>query len=141
MSRFSNAVLLGCLALTGCDAAMTDPNVARINAASITESPAESQGRPLFVRLITSARTTDTAAGTGPFPLTLASLTAADVAASGGPFEGESLVVELRRCGSTCATSDVLGRTTAEPSVWSGSERSVVVGGVTVKLVFQRTTS
>lgn len=144
MKRFLSAVLLGSVALSGCDLfdpVHTDPNVARIDAVSVASAPAEVQSHVLFVRLGTRSETTDTEAAAGPFPLALATRSEVDVVTTDGRFEGEALSVELRRCSLTCSTSEVVGRATVEPDGWPGSERTVDVGTTRVTLVYRKTTS
>ena len=144
MSRLPGAVLLGALALatlSGCDASATDPNVARIDAALLDAAPAGAQGRSVFVRFRTPTQTTDTEAAPGPFPLALATPFEVAVETTDGPFQGETLRVEVRRCDDTCATSEVIGRATVAPSAWPGSERQIEADGIGVTLAYRRTTS
>ena len=136
------ALAVSLAALGGCDLldpSQTDPNVARIDAVALASAPAG--GGAVFVRLATPFDAADTEAAAGPFPLTLATASEVEVVTTDGPFEGEALSVEVRRCGATCAASEVVGRATVGPDGWPGTERSVEAGGVRVTLTYRKTTS
>lgn len=63
------------------------------------------------------------------------------VTTTDGPLPGVILTVEVHRCGTDCATSNVLGRATVEADGWRGSERTVNADGIAVTLAFRKTTS
>lgn len=141
MTRLASLSLLGAALLTGCDAndALFDPNVARIDAATVAQAPAG--GALLFVRLMTPFDTTDTEAASGPFPARLEAPSETVVTTTDGPFEGDALTVEVRLCAETCAESVAIGRATVAPDAWPGAERLVDVGGASVRLHYRRTSS
>ena len=144
MDRLTAAPLLGAVllvALAGCDAALSDPDVARIGSVSIAAAPAGADGAPVFVRLMTPFDTTETGAGAGPYPLALATASEIGVATTDGPFAGDALVVEVVRCDAGCAAPAVIGRATVGPDAWRGAERTVEAAGVAVRIPFRKTTS